>query len=169
MVQNNIITYSLTSLLLICTTGCTATKETKSQTSSNKGKYTMLTPGSQLDLSTFQQGPDGILYQIIKPGNGLKAYRGESVEVHYIGCLHDGNGKVGKKFDSSVDRNSTFKFNLGIGQVIRGWDLMVADMSIGEKRIVILPSTVAYGTRGAGAVIPPNATLIFEIELFGAK
>lgn len=100
--------------------------------------------------------------EIITPGNGECPPNGVKVSVHYTGWLTNGT-----KFDSSVDRGRKFEFVLGAGQVIKGWDVTVAGMKKGEKCKVTLPPDFAYGARGAGGVIPPNATLIFEIELFG--
>jgi len=93
------------------------------------------------------------------------------VSVHYTGWLYDANAedKKGEKFDSSLDRNQPFEFPLGAGQVIQGWDQGVAGMKIGGKRTLIIPPEMGYGARGAGAVIPPNATLIFDVELLDVK
>ena len=124
--------------------------------------------GQHLDLDTFTQSDSGIYSKTLKKGGDKKAYPGETVTVHYTGWLLDPNNNVGKKFDSSVDRGQHFKFPLGAGYVIQGWDISVADMKIGEKRLVVLPSELGYGAHGAGALIPPNAKLIFEIELFAA-
>jgi FKBP-type peptidyl-prolyl cis-trans isomerase len=93
-------------------------------------------------------------------GNGATAHAGQSVVVHYTGWLTSG-----QKFDSSVDRNDPFDFRLGAGQVIPGWDQGVAGMQVGGKRKLTIPPNLAYGSRGAGGVIPPNATLVFEVEL----
>jgi len=104
-------------------------------------------------------------------GNGRQAEKGLAVTVHYTGWLYDPNQKdgKGKKFDSSLDRNDPFVFNLGGGQVIRGWDDGVDGMKIHGKRTLIIPPDMGYGCRGAGGVIPPNATLIFDVELLGVK
>jgi len=104
-------------------------------------------------------------------GNGRQAEKGVAVTVHYIGWLYDPNQKdgKGKKFDSSLDRNDPFVFNLGGGQVIRGWDDGVDGMKIHGKRTLIIPPDMGYGSHGAGGVIPPNATLIFDVELLGVK
>lgn len=104
-------------------------------------------------------------------GNGRQAEKGLAVTVHYTGWLYDLNQKdgKGKKFDSSLDRNDPFVFNLGAGQVIRGWDDGVDGMKIHGKRTLIIPPDMGYGSRGAGGVIPPNATLIFDVELLGVK
>jgi len=95
-------------------------------------------------------------------GEGAEAKSGDTVTVHYTGWLTDGT-----KFDSSVDRGQPFQFRLGIGQVIRGWDEGVAGMKVGGKRKLTIPPDMGYGQRGAGALIPPNATLVFEVELLG--
>ncbi len=104
-------------------------------------------------------------------GNGRQAEKGLAVTVHYTGWLYDPNQKdgKGKKFDSSLDRNDPFVFNLGGGQVIRGWDDGVDGMKIHGKRTLIIPPDMGYGSHGAGGVIPPNATLIFDVELLGVK
>jgi FKBP-type peptidyl-prolyl cis-trans isomerase FkpA len=106
----------------------------------------------------------GLEYEIIKEGTGASPEKGKPVTVHYTGWL-DKNGEPGAKFDSSVDRGQPFTFIIGVGQVIKGWDEGVASMKVGEKRRLFIPSTLGYGTRGAGAVIPPNANLIFDVEL----
>ena len=103
-------------------------------------------------------------------GTGAEAKRGP-VKVHYTGWLHDpaqANGH-GKKFDSSVDRGDPFEFVLGAGQVIRGWDEGVAGMKVGGKRTLIIPPELGYGARGAGGAIPPNSTLVFDVELIDTK
>jgi peptidylprolyl isomerase len=103
-----------------------------------------------------------------KVGAGATPRAGQTAVVHYTGWLSD-NGRKGKKFDSSVDRNEPFEFPLGQGRVIKGWDEGVATMKIGGKRTLIVPPQLGYGARGAGGVIPPNATLIFDVELLGVK
>lgn len=112
----------------------------------------------------------GLRYTIIKqaPQKSRRPQKGQKAIVHYTGWL-DEHGQPGKKFDSSVDRQSPFAFVVGIGSVIAGWDETVADMQIGEKRRVIIPANLGYGARGAGNVIPPHATLIFDIELLDIK
>lgn len=112
--------------------------------------------------------PSGLKYQDEVVGTGPEPKAGQQVTVQYTGWLDEG-GKKGKKFDSSRDRNQPFSFPLGAGQVIKGWDEGVATMKTGGKRTLIIPPQLGYGARGAGGVIPPNATLIFDVELLGAK
>jgi FKBP-type peptidyl-prolyl cis-trans isomerase FkpA len=106
----------------------------------------------------------GLKYFDIKPGAGAEAKSGQKVSVHYTGWLTDG-----KKFDSSVDRGAPFNFSLGAGMVIKGWDEGVAGMKVGGKRQLTIPPELGYGDRGAGGVIPPNATLVFDVELLGVS
>ena len=108
--------------------------------------------------------PSGLRYTDSKVGDGAAATAGRKVSVHYTGWL-DNKGEKGKKFDSSLDRGQPFSFTLGGGQVIKGWDEGVAGMKVGGKRTLVIPPELGYGARGAGGVIPPNATLIFDVEL----
>ncbi len=110
----------------------------------------------------------GLMYEIMQEGTGASPKKGTAVTVHYTGWLDD-NGQLGRKFDSSVDRNEPFRFIIGIGQVIKGWDEGVLSMKEGEKRRLIIPAQLGYGARGAGNVIPANATLIFDVELIKAS
>src|SRR5262245_1579138 len=112
--------------------------------------------------------PSGLKYKDDKIGTGEEAVKGKRVSVDYTGWL-DEKGQKGKKFDSSVDRGQKFQFNLGAGEVIPGWDEGVAGMKVGGKRTLMIPSKLGYGSRGAGSAIPPNADLIFELELFDVK
>ena len=116
----------------------------------------------------YQSLPSGLKYRDEVVGTGPEPRAGQSVTVQYTGWLDEG-GKKGRKFDSSRDRNQPFTFTLGQGQVIQGWDLGVATMKTGGKRTLVIPPELGYGARGAGGVIPPNATLIFDVELLGAK
>ncbi len=109
----------------------------------------------------------GLHYEDTVPGTGDEASAGDKVKVHYTGWLHDADAtdQRGRKFDSSKDRGELFAFSLGAGQVIRGWDEGVAGMKVGGRRVLTIPAALGYGARGAGGVIPPNATLVFEVEL----
>ena len=106
--------------------------------------------------------PSGLQYIDEKVGDGAAPQKGKRVTVHYTGTLTDG-----KKFDSSRDRGQPFKFVIGVGQVIAGWDEGVMSMKVGGKRKLIIPANLGYGARGAGGVIPPNAELHFDVELLG--
>ena len=108
--------------------------------------------------------PSGLQFEDTTTGDGAEAKPGHHVHVHYTGWLYN-DGVQGAKFDSSRDRNDPFAFSLGAGQVIKGWDEGVAGMKIGGKRTLIIPPALGYGARGAGGVIPPNATLKFDVEL----
>ncbi|MGK7880838.1 MAG: FKBP-type peptidyl-prolyl cis-trans isomerase [Crocosphaera sp.] len=107
----------------------------------------------------------GLKYIDLKVGDGDSPEKGQNVRVHYTGVLKSN----GKKFDSSRDRNQPFSFKIGVGQVIKGWDEGVASMKVGGQRLLIIPPELGYGSRGAGGVIPGNATLIFDVELLGTK
>ncbi|MBA3625774.1 MAG: FKBP-type peptidyl-prolyl cis-trans isomerase [Methylibium sp.] len=110
--------------------------------------------------------PSGLQYEDTTVGSGATAAAGQKVSVHYTGWLYD-DGKAGAKFDSSKDRGQAFEFELGAGMVIRGWDEGVAGMQVGGSRRLVIPAALGYGARGAGGVIPPNATLLFEVDLLG--
>ena len=110
----------------------------------------------------------GLAFEDTVVGSGDEARAGQEVSVHYTGWLQYG-GERGRKFDSSKDRGEPFRFALGAGQVIKGWDEGVQGMKIGGTRVLTIPPALGYGARGAGGVIPPNATLIFEVELLGVE
>lgn len=112
--------------------------------------------------------PSGLQYTDTQPGTGAEARPGQHVTVHYTGWLYT-DGQQGAKFDSSRDRNDPFQFPLGAGHVIKGWDEGVAGMKVGGQRTLIIPPELGYGARGAGGVIPPNATLKFDVELLGVN
>lgn len=122
------------------------------------------------DAEAFEITP-GLTAEILRRGYGRAAEPGDYVEVHYTGWLHDPGAEAnrGQKFDSSVDRGETFHFTLGARQVIQGWDQGVAGMLLGETRELTIAPEMAYGDRGAGNVIPPGATLVFEVELKGLE
>jgi len=127
-------------------------------------------PLERSDAATNQviEMPNGLKYTDTKAGDGATAASGNKVSVHYTGWLYN-NGAKGAKFDSSVDRGQPFQFTLGAHQVIAGWDEGVAGMKVGGKRTLIIPPELGYGARGAGGVIPPNATLMFDVELLGVQ
>jgi peptidylprolyl isomerase len=112
--------------------------------------------------------PSGLQIVDTQVGTGASPARGQICVMHYTGWLYE-NGAKTRKFDSSVDRNEPFEFPIGMGRVIKGWDEGVASMKVGGKRTLIIPPELGYGARGAGGVIPPNATLIFDVELLGLK
>ncbi len=116
----------------------------------------------------MQTTASGLQFIDTTEGSGATATKGQSVTVHYTGWLYN-NDTQGAKFDSSKDRNDPFVFSLGAGMVIRGWDEGVAGMKVGGTRTLIIPSALGYGARGAGGVIPPNATLKFDVELLGVS
>jgi len=112
--------------------------------------------------------PSGLQIIDTVVGSGNQPKPGQTCVMHYTGWLYE-NGAKGKKFDSSLDRGQPFEFQIGAGRVIRGWDEGVATMKVGGKRTLIIPANLGYGARGAGGVIPPNATLMFDVELLGLK
>ena len=141
------------SVAILCVSGCSLTSK-KDDTKEN----TMKTLNSGLQYTVLTE----------PAADAQKPSPGSRVEVHYTGWL-DENGQQGKKFDSSIDRGQPFVFNVGVGQVIKGWDEGVLDMKVGEKRRFVIPPQLGYGAYGAGGVIPGNATLIFDVELLGIK
>ncbi len=117
-----------------------------------------------MDLANAVTTESGLQYIDITEGEGDSPSSGQTVTVHYTGTLTDG-----KQFDSSRDRGSPFSFKIGVGQVIKGWDEGVSSMKVGGRRTLIIPPQLGYGSRGAGGVIPANATLVFDVELLGIK
>jgi peptidylprolyl isomerase len=139
-------------------TGSKALKDAVNGTTS----ATHQTAGKTITTSSGLQITDG------KSGDGAKPQRGQTCVMHYTGWLFQ-DGAKGKKFDSSHDHGEPFEFPIGLGHVIRGWDEGVATMKVGGKRTLIIPPELGYGSRGAGGVIPPNATLIFDVELLDVR
>jgi len=126
------------------------------------GIYFLLQPKNQPENNQNNNMAQNLKAEVLKQGTGEVAKNGDKVSVHYTGWLENGT-----KFDSSVDRGTPFEFTLGAGQVIQGWDLGVLGMKVGEIRKLTIPADLGYGARGAGGVIPPNSTLIFNVELLG--
>ena len=126
------------------------------------------TPASAQTQGKTMTTASGLQIADTKVGTGAQPQTGQTCIMHYNGWLYD-NGTKGAKFDSSLDRGEPFEFAIGQGQVIKGWDEGVATMKVGGKRTLIIPPQLGYGARGAGGVIPPNATLIFDVELLGVK
>lgn len=149
------LTASISVSLILTGCGSNTSNDTKSVTAAPKAMAT--TSGFQKIDTSVGQGPT--------------AQAGQTVSVHYTGWLYDekATDKRGAKFDSSVDRGQPFGFPLGAGRVIKGWDSGVAGMQVGGKRTLIIPAEMGYGTRGAGNKIPPNATLLFDVELLDIK
>lgn len=119
---------------------------------------------NNVDMSAVTRTNSGLYYQTLEPGNGIKVESGDNVEVHYTGILLDGT-----KFDSSVDRNKTFEFVVGARQVIAGWDEGLKLMRVGEKARLYIPSHLGYGRYGSPGAIPPNAVILFDIEVINIK
>ena len=167
-------------LFVACAKPATDTTDTSTTTSPDTGAATSVandttpaealvpTDGGSVDTFSMPANPQttasGLKYSIDLPGTGAQPQPGQTVSVHYTGWLPDGT-----KFDSSRDRGAPLEFPLGQGRVIKGWDEGIGLMKVGEKRTLVIPPDLAYGSRGAGGVIPPNATLVFKVELVGAR
>lgn len=126
----------------------------------------LIPTNAQAQESAMTTTASGLQIEDTKVGDGASPKTGQTCTMHYTGWLYQ-NGQRGAKFDSSVDRGQPFDFTIGVGQVIKGWDEGVSTMKVGGKRTLIIPADLGYGARGAGGVIPPNATLIFDVELLG--
>ena len=131
-------------------------------------KPTPAPEAAQKSESKMTKTPSGLQYEDTKVGTGASPQKGQTCVMNYTGWLWE-NGAKGKKFDSSLDRGTPFSFPIGQGRVIKGWDEGVATMKVGGKRTLLIPASLGYGSRGAGGVIPPNATLVFDVELLGVK
>jgi len=155
--MRNYCTVMLFGLLVACGSGTTSTSAPETATSPSSPQTTALPSGAITELTMV----DTLV------GDGASAQAGMTAAVHYTGWLYDeqAEDRRGTRFDSSLDRGQPFAFLIGTGQVIRGWDEGVAGMNVGGKRLLFLPPEYGYGARGAGNVIPPNATLTFEVEL----
>ncbi len=128
----------------------------------------VLLPAAAQAQETTVTTPSGLKIEDTKVGEGASPATGQTCIMHYTGWLYV-NGQKGSKFDSSVDRGEPFEFPIGTGRVIKGWDEGVASMKVGGKRTLIIPPELGYGARGAGGAIPPNATLVFDVELLGIR
>lgn len=140
----------------------------KTDSAQNPTELTTSKPNKQdnmnIDLTNAVTTDSGLKYIDVEEGKGESPQKGQQVTVHYTGTLENG-----KKFDSSRDRNKPFSFKIGVGQVIQGWDEGVGTMKVGGRRTLIIPPELGYGSQGAGGVIPPDSTLLFDVELLGVK
>lgn len=150
-------------ILLVLMSNCGGSEKSAEQEQQQTKECKMPENSNVIELDS------GLRYEVLCDADGAQAQKGQTAEVHYSGWLNDGNDVQGAKFDSSLDRGETFSFPLGAGYVIKGWDEGVALMKVGQKIRLYIPSDLGYGARGAGAVIPPNADLIFDVELISAQ
>ncbi|MDJ0626241.1 MAG: FKBP-type peptidyl-prolyl cis-trans isomerase [Candidatus Caenarcaniphilales bacterium] len=149
---------SLSTLLVSCSSS-SISQEATAKTTKGVNKLDIV------NQEEYVKSASGLLYKDEKEGSGKVAKAGNKVQVHYTGTFYES----GEKFDSSVDRGQPFEFNLGAGQVIKGWDEGVEDMKVGGKRILVIPPDLAYGAGGIPGAIPPNSILKFEVELLGVN
>lgn len=170
---------SYASMLATCFVimGCQGAEKEKNTTSSTQQKTqdSQSNPLTTKNEKTSMENniittPSGLSYKVMRKAaeGAAQPKAGQIISAHYTGWLQE-NGTRGKKFDSSFDRNQPLSFKVGVGQVIKGWDEALLDMKVGEKRELTIPAHLGYGSRGAGGVIPPDATLIFEVELCSIK
>ncbi len=154
---------------LACAAACLASRAAFSLPLEEKAaKPAAETAAKEEKVSKMTKTPSGLQFEDTVVGTGASPKPGQTCVMHYTGWLWE-NGAKGKKFDSSVDRGQPFEFQIGLGMVIKGWDEGVMTMKVGGKRTLIIPASIGYGSRGAGGVIPPNATLVFDVELLGIK
>ncbi len=154
-----VMVFCLVLLVVVQVTGSSpAQADTAVQTNNQQAQ--LEAPVTENNASDIVTTPSGLKYRDIQVGEGPTPQVGQTVFVHYTGTLESGT-----KFDSSRDRGQPFSFKLGVGQVIKGWDEGLSTMKVGGRRELIIPPDLGYGARGAGGVIPPNATLIFDVEL----
>jgi FKBP-type peptidyl-prolyl cis-trans isomerase len=162
---------SIQTLAVLCLTviaAACAKNQTGAATSATQTPATATAPAAQPAASAARVTPSGLQIQDLVVGEGAEAAAGQNAKVHYTGWFLQ-DGKRGAKFDSSLDRGQPFVFPLGAGRVIKGWDEGVQGMKVGGKRLLTIPPELGYGARGAGGVIPPNATLQFEVEYLGTQ
>jgi len=151
-------------LMFVVSTGFACSKKETASSEIKKSGDTVMSKTDAGQSEKMIKTPSGLQYEDMVAGSGASPSPGKKVTVHYTGWLLDG-----KKFDSSVDRNEPFVFKIGKGEVISGWDEGVMTMKIGGKRKLIIPADLGYGAAGAGGVIPPNATLVFEVILLDIR
>lgn len=175
MKLNNIITLSMAVSCSLLITACNGTKsapvEKTEAASTATATTTTTTATAAPEAKTKNTAITALVKTDVKVGTGDEAKAGQKVAVHYTGWLYEPNAtdKHGKKFDSSRDRGAHFEFPLGAGRVIKGWDQGVVGMKVGGQRTLTIPAHLAYGQRGAGGLIPPGATLVFDVELMEVK
>ena len=173
MKLNNTIMLSLTVSYLLLITACNGTnsKATEQQVKPVTASTDATTTSTINTANSTSATITSLIKTDVKVGTGKEAKAGQLVAVHYTGWLYEPNAKnkQGKKFDSSRDRGTPFEFPLGAGRVIKGWDQGVAGMKVGGQRTLTIPAQLAYGPRGAGGIIPPGATLVFDVELIEIK
>ena len=157
-------TITMITLAALALSATACTKKEESKPAENSASQQAQTQSAPAATTPGNANMTELKIEELKPGTGAEAVVGKTVSVHYTGWLTNGT-----KFDSSVDRGQPFKFPLGAGRVIQGWDKGVAGMKVGGKRKLTIPPSLGYGERGAGGVIPPNATLVFDVELLGVE
>ena len=157
--NKTLITYLIIACIIVPIFFVLISKENK-QEKNETFELTYIDQNQEENNNIQNMEDQGLKIEVLQDGTGEEAKNGDNVSVHYVGTLEDGT-----KFDSSIDRGEPFSFDLGASRVIKGWDLGILGMKIGEKRKLTIPSELAYGEQGSGTVIPPNATLIFEVEL----